>query len=549
MTRIIQILTGARDKEQPKTIMCFLALFMLMLSYYLIKPARQSVFMAEFDADKMPIMYLLIPALSFSVARTFNFYYERIDRYKLIFRTYILIMTSKVFFDVVLPHWGKYGAILFFFWGSVYFLLALPTLWACINDIFNPEQGERCFGFVAMGATCGGIVGSAILSLISRQSGSLKDHALVLSAGAMGVSLALILTAARVEMRRRAVEGDDGQRVVKKKKPKPAPTKSSGGLFGDVKDLWAIPYVRAIAVMVFCLALYNSTTQFLSQIMIEQRIGQQQFQESYPALNDQLNAQQNLPAGAPNVKGALLVRRLKSTKEEGRKKVVEEFLASEQLPTDQADSVVGNYKSYQKDYKDKVNTFLADISFYQGIVGIFMLAGASRYLFRNLGLRVAACLLPSFALASTLAMGTPIGLGVVALILTIGGGLNYSLNNATKELLYTMTTQETKFKYKPLIDGLGQRLGGQSAAILVLILVNNLGLRSLAGYSESTGIWMVIGVVVPGVAYWLKNVYFVGGEYDRMRREQREEDLEAAEPLAPVNEPSEPKNDSGAIIE
>ena len=526
MTGFIQLLTGARGKEQGKTLMCFLALFMLLLSYYLIKPARQSTFLSEFDADKMPLMYLIIPTLSFSVARVFNFFYERIDRYRLIFLTYLLIIGSKVAFTFILPYGGKPGAIMFFLWGSVYFLLALPTMWACINDIFTSEQGERCFGFVAMGATTGGIGGSVALSWIIGHGGNLKDYALLLSAGAMGISLALILTAARAEMRRRAVEGDDGARAARKVKGlgRAASRPSTGGLFGDVRDLWSVPYVRSIAVMVVCMALYNSTTTFLSQIMIEQRMSETQYRESYAELNRQLNLKANLPADNINDKGRLFITHLKSVPDAERKAQIDAFLSEQNMGPEMSAPTLATYPAYRKAFEARVRKFMADVNIYQGIMGICLLAGASRFLFRRLSLRVSICILPLFAMASTIAWGTPIGLGPVAVILIVGGSLNYSLNNATKELLYTMTSQETKFKYKPLIDGPGQRLGALSAAILNLILVSSLGLRSLMGYPEPVGVWALLVIVLAGVLYWFKSVFFVGGEYDRLRREQKADD-------------------------
>ena len=48
--RLIQGLTGARPKEQLSVLFSFSALLFLLLSYYLVKPLRDSLFFVYFDS-------------------------------------------------------------------------------------------------------------------------------------------------------------------------------------------------------------------------------------------------------------------------------------------------------------------------------------------------------------------------------------------------------------------------------------------------------------------------------------------------------------------
>ncbi len=49
----------------------------------------------------------------------------------------------------------------FYVWLSVFALFVVTVFWGLVVDLFRDEQGKRLFGFIAVGSSLGGIVGSA----------------------------------------------------------------------------------------------------------------------------------------------------------------------------------------------------------------------------------------------------------------------------------------------------------------------------------------------------------------------------------------------------
>jgi ATP:ADP antiporter, AAA family len=45
----------------------------------------------------------------------------------------------------------------------------VSVFWALMVDVFDSEQGKRLFGFIAAGATLGGILGSSVTALLAKQ--------------------------------------------------------------------------------------------------------------------------------------------------------------------------------------------------------------------------------------------------------------------------------------------------------------------------------------------------------------------------------------------
>jgi ATP/ADP translocase len=144
------------------------------------------------------------------------------------------------------------------------------------------------------------------------------------------------------------------------------------------------------------------------------------------------------------------------------------------------------------------------------------LLGVSRWLFRSVGVRFAAAILPAAFLLIGAALFFPLELMLLEVFLIVGGALNYSLNNATKELLYTSTSEETKFKQKPLIEGPIMRLGDVLASLLKL----GVGLVVVTWMhgSEHLADGIMLGGVLLLVLYWLWEIWYAGSVYDHLKQ-------------------------------
>lgn len=496
MIQFLCAVTGAKEEELRQVLYSFSALFFLLLSYYIIKPMRNSQFLSDFNPKFLPVLMLVVPLISFVVTKVFNYFGDRMDKFQLIVRTYLLLMAMKVAFTWILQYGGKPGTVVFYWWGSVYFLLALPTLWGCINDFFMPEQGERVFGFVQLGATTGGIAGAAVSGMISRIE-KLAPYATILSALSMGCALFFLIMAASLRKPRvEQVDSQAGPIGIS------APEKKSS-FWGDVIGLIRIRYVRSIAIMVTCLACFTTSLDFLSQAVIDQRLAHKQYEETFPEVSTRMG-------------------------EEGYKF----FYSLKSRPAAEIDTALNDfglkndvhecrerYQEYKKALKNKTNAVFSDVFFYQGVLGVFLLVVVARLVFAHLGMKVAVSILPAFALIAVVAFSFPIEILAVEILLAFSGSFNYALNNATKEILYSATTEETKFKHKPLIEGPFMRLGDQSASIMNML--TTAGAVAL-GMSAAAGDRIFLAFTFSLVLIWWQAIVYAGKQYDRNRAAERE---------------------------
>ncbi len=491
--RFAQWATGAKEDEVGRVCLSFLALLFLLISYYLIKPLRSSQFLKEFSSDFLPVVTIIVVFLSLFITKIFTYLADRMEKYRLVTRTYLLIMVLKVAFAWLLGHAGKPAVVAFYFFACVYFLLAIATIWACINDIFTPEQSERCFGFIAIGSTFGTILGSRLSAWLSASAW--RDYATVASSLAMGIALLFLLAASRKRRRERERQGPP---------PSPNPKEGAGSkLWADLNQLLRRPYVRRIGIMVAILAMFNISLDFISHHAIDEGVSRTQFRAVFTSLPDEDFAK-------------IYPMKLKSQSVRWAELEAIGAKIGRSRP-----EMVQDYRRYRARCEAQTRTFFSDVYLYQGLLGIVLLLMVARTLFARLGLRYAVVILPVLAGISVLAFGFPLELLTVQVIMVVVGSTNYSLNNAAKEILYTATDEETKFKYKPLIEGPGMRVGDVTASLLTLALTRG---ALLMGFGPRAGEFAFLAVLLVLIGVWFRAAYLAGVEYDeeRSRRDESE---------------------------
>jgi ATP/ADP translocase len=495
--RMLEWITGARRGEVAKTLYSFLALFFLLLSYYLVKPLRNSQFLSSFDSNVLPLFYLIVPIISLAVTKLYNYFCDRIPKYRLMVLTFLILMGSKLIFWVYLPLGGRIAMVLFYFWASVYFLLAIALIWSCINTIFSSEQGERSFGFIAIGATLGNILGAYVSNWIALSS--FKDQALVVASLAMGIAMGLLLLAIRAQQ-----EPDSSLQEQNQANDKSIKSVPSRG-WSDLRALWSNRYMRGIAVMVFTLALFNTLMDFQSQKIIDTTLSQKTYGKHFAWLN------------ASEQEGQAFIQSYRQMAEKNQKPAVSVFLKQHQQAQEETHFAQA-YKAYNSEKETGIRSLFSQIYFYQGILGTFLLLVISRFLFRKMGLRFSSLILPVFFLGVGVALFFPLDLVLLQVLMVVGGALNYSLNNANKELLYTVTSEDARFKLKPLVEGPVMRLGDVSASILKLAL--GLLLTGLLKSPAHHGDWLALGLTLAVVIFWIFAIAYTGGKYDAIKRRE-----------------------------
>ncbi|MFU8859286.1 MAG: Npt1/Npt2 family nucleotide transporter [Cyclonatronaceae bacterium] len=192
MKKIINLFYDIRKGEWIPVFQMFGLHFLLMMVFYFLKPARDSLFLNENGPDDLPYVYILLAVFSIPVAQILTWLMRRytirtVSITSLLFLSLnILVIRWFIRFDL---HW-IYMA--FYIWVGIFGILVISLFWILANDVFRPAQSKRIFSFLTLGAILGAILGSQTSSILVSLDVLSTENLLYLTSGLLLLGSAIV---------------------------------------------------------------------------------------------------------------------------------------------------------------------------------------------------------------------------------------------------------------------------------------------------------------------------------------------------------------------
>jgi AAA family ATP:ADP antiporter len=171
MYRLLRQLIDVRPAEMRALGWSWLYIFSVLSSYYILRPIRDEMGVAGGVEN---LQWLFTGTLLGMIVANppFAALVAKLPRVRFIAITYRFFMINLLIFILLLhlanPAQHIWVGRVFFIWASVFNLFVVSVFWALMVDVFDSEQGKRLFGFIAAGATLGGIAGSSLTASLAK---------------------------------------------------------------------------------------------------------------------------------------------------------------------------------------------------------------------------------------------------------------------------------------------------------------------------------------------------------------------------------------------
>jgi AAA family ATP:ADP antiporter len=150
----------------------WLYIFSVLFSYYILRPIRDEMGVAG-GVENLQWLFTGTLLGMIAVNPPFAALVAKLPRVKFIAWAYRFFALNLLIFIVLLQAASAEQHIwigrVFFIWASVFNLFVVSVFWALMVDVFDTDQSKRLFGFIAAGATLGGIVGSSVTAAFAKQ--------------------------------------------------------------------------------------------------------------------------------------------------------------------------------------------------------------------------------------------------------------------------------------------------------------------------------------------------------------------------------------------
>ncbi|MBR0650925.1 MFS transporter [Roseomonas terrae] len=253
LRRVIDIRPG----EARALAWSWLYVFALFLAYYVLRPIRDELGVAG-GVRNLPWLFTGTLLAMLAANPLFAYAVRRWPRETFIAIAYRFFMLNLLVFMVLLmvatPEQHVWIGRAFFIWTSVFNLFVVSIFWSFIVDVFDSDQGKRLFGFLAAGATLGGIAGSALTSGFVEHLG--QNWLLLASIVLLEVAVFAVRRLSRItDAFQGSVQGDDPHRPL------------GGGIFAGLTHTLRSPYLLGIAGFILLYSI-TSTVLYFQQASI-----------------------------------------------------------------------------------------------------------------------------------------------------------------------------------------------------------------------------------------------------------------------------------------
>jgi len=253
--RILSRIVEVRPEEVRALWLGFVFNFLVLGSYYVIKPVRDDIG-AHNGVQNLWWMFTGTLLVALVANTAFSAIVARMSRRRFIPIAYRFFILNLAIFYLAMHYLSSaaqfWVGTAFFVWVSGAFnLFILTVFWAFMSDVFSPDQGKRLFAFISVGGELGGIVGAFLAGALVKRIGGV--NLLIISA--------ILLEAAAwcvrffpADFHTRHAEQSAARDDKAAEKP------VGGGIVSGISHVFRSPYLMAICGFMF---LYAITTTFV----------------------------------------------------------------------------------------------------------------------------------------------------------------------------------------------------------------------------------------------------------------------------------------------
>ena len=170
--RLFGKVVAIREGETATALLMFAYSFLAMTSYTILKPISRSKFITALGADNLPYVQLSAGILIGVLMQLYSRAVARLPRRWLIPVTQAGAVVLLLLFWVLFRTDADWVSVAFYVLNLILGVLLISQFWTLANDIYDPRQAKRLFGFIGGGASLGGAAGAALTSFTVEQVGT-----------------------------------------------------------------------------------------------------------------------------------------------------------------------------------------------------------------------------------------------------------------------------------------------------------------------------------------------------------------------------------------
>jgi AAA family ATP:ADP antiporter len=274
LAKLIDKVVPVRPGETTPMLLATCYGFCVLFAFYLLRPVRDEIGAADRGNLQLLwtavffVMLLAVPLYSIAVAKLRRGIFVPLAN-----RFFALNLIAFYAALVLLPESARVWIDrVFYVWLSVFALFVVTVFWGLVVDLFREDQGKRIFGFITVGSSLGGIVGSATTSVLAPH---------------VPVFLLLLLAVMPLEAAARLARGLDRRAEDASETLNREPEALIGGsAWSGIGLVVRSPQLRTIALWILLMTFASTMLYFVQSHLIGEAIADRALRRAFLARID-----------------------------------------------------------------------------------------------------------------------------------------------------------------------------------------------------------------------------------------------------------------------
>jgi AAA family ATP:ADP antiporter len=253
--RLTRLVAQAEPHELRALTIAFTLNFVLLASYYILRPLRDTM-ATVFGVAQLQYLFLATFAVTLVCSPLYAALAARVKLTRFLPGVFWFWLANIALFYVLFEAAPASRAVAaaYFIWFSVVNLFIISVFWSLMVDLFSSQQATRLFGMIAASGNIGAIAGPLMTRALVRAVG--VAGLLLIAAGGFLLVIALIYALMREKERLRAAGGGAQSSTLDHRLP--------GNPFGGFSRLFKSAYMTNQAAF-FLLMTWISTIAYFMQ--------------------------------------------------------------------------------------------------------------------------------------------------------------------------------------------------------------------------------------------------------------------------------------------
>jgi AAA family ATP:ADP antiporter len=181
----LRAVLDVRPPERPLAALMFGYFFLVITSFWILKPLKKSLFIEFYDESGFALLGSVLSApqaellakvlnmfVAFVAVAVFSALSSRLRRQQLTFAFGGFFLLAYVVYTRFLASPGDVTIWTFYLFGDLFSTLMVATFFSFLNDSVTPDAAKRLYGPVGLGGVAGGVFGTTTLrAFIDRLDG------------------------------------------------------------------------------------------------------------------------------------------------------------------------------------------------------------------------------------------------------------------------------------------------------------------------------------------------------------------------------------------